>query len=145
MIAAANKLDAAKGSRKLLLAQIRAGQVFPVPMQAWMDRHYIELPRPRVRKSPRAASEPKRGPKRRRGTADPMLVLNHVSEREGVPVEDIVGPSHSAATVEARRRAARILRRLRFGLTSIGEALNRHHTSVHNLLHGKPTRERAGK
>lgn len=63
-------------------------------------------------------------------------VLAHVSLRTGISVETIRDKSRRAEAVRARRRAARLLRRLGYSLPDIGYAIDRHHTTVLHHVRG---------
>jgi DnaA-like protein len=135
--------DGHAGSAMLLEAQIRAGQVFPVQMLAWMERHPLHLDysdsrppsRPRVRKEPAPKPiaavptivlppRPKLGPK----------VVAHVSRRSGVPAADLIGRGRRPAIVDTRRRVVRIMRRLGCSWSEIGRTLQRDHATMMHYI-----------
>lgn len=127
-------------SKALLSAQIAAGQVFPQSMQEWRERHpQLEQPAS-VPQAPRRRGRPPRKtprPAPQQNQDKAILILNHVSEREGVWVEDIIGLSRERRVFRARRRAVKIMRRLGMSLNQIGHAINRDHASVLNCIRPK--------
>lgn len=130
--------QAARGSHALLAAQIRAGQVFPEAMKRWTDRHGDPVaPAAKVKVQTSFAKRGRKPAQPKPNRPDFILILNHVSEREDVLVEDIIGVSRHRKAVKARRRAARLLRRLGFSLPAIGFALHRDHSSALNLIRPK--------
>jgi hypothetical protein len=129
-------------SHALLCAQIAAGQVFPRAMQDWIERHAVrqEPARESAPVAPRRRGRPPRKNPRRAPVANrdrAILILNHVSEREDVLVEEIVGTSRERRVFLARRRAVKLMRRLGFSLNQIGHAINRDHASVLNCIRPK--------
>lgn len=66
-------------------------------------------------------------------------VLTHVSERTGVSIDRIHEYGGGSEATVARRRAARLFRRMGYGLPDIGLAMHRHHTTVLHHL-GRRTR-----
>ena len=52
----------------------------------------------------------------------------------GVLIEELVGRSHSRRLVEVRRAFAKTARECGYSFPTIGRALNRHHTTVMNLV-----------
>lgn len=65
-------------------------------------------------------------------------ILGQLSDISGLPVEEILGKRKRGIWLRLRRVAARILRRRGFSYPELGKALNRDHTSVHNLLKTNP-------
>jgi hypothetical protein len=64
--------------------------------------------------------------------------LRHdVAAAYGVEEEMLSMPGNTVSRVRMRRDFARRARRAGFSLNEIGMAINRHHTSIHNLLGGK--------
>lgn len=133
--------DGQAGSALLLQAQIRAGLVFPKQMQAWMERHTLALTVPakprriRNRQNPRPVRLPPVKPK------VGIQVLEHVSRRTGIPVDEIMGRGRVPKLVSARRRIAIILRRLGYSWGKIGLTLERDHATIMNYV---TPRNRAG-
>lgn len=82
-------------------------------------RGYAIAPRPDATKTIRGLTN---------RTADRILL--HVSQRTGVSVSSIRGEGRAREMFVARRRAARLFRRLGYGLPEIGIAMNRHHTTI---------------
>lgn len=65
---------------------------------------------------------------------DVSNVISAISSKMRVATEDILGKGNQALYVEARRRVAVELREKGYSLPQIGAAINRHHTTVINLL-----------
>lgn len=135
-------------SEALLRRMVETGHIWPKTMAEWIQRHgYPECLRP-ARVKPPAPRPIKTGrPKgaharnRRRDARDygdtAIRVLNHVSERENVSVEELRGHCLTKRLTAPRRRAVRIMRRLGMSLNAIAAAMNRDRASVLNSLNPK--------
>lgn len=133
------------GSRELLIRMVATGHIWPATMAAWVERHGV----PDCLKAPEQPGRPKgkagrpkgsHARNRRRDVRDfsfeTIRVLNHVSEREGVQVEELRGHDQHKQFIMPRRRAVRIMRRLGFSLNTIARAMNRDRASILNSLRG---------